>query len=77
MSYDELTENQLAQVDRLFFTILDEITLTSFELTQAQIDYILEEYRVARQPSIGARYKVSPKEQEKIRQQVRKAIVAE
>lgn len=60
VGYDVLTEEQLVQVDKQFFTVLNELTINSQYLNDEQIDYILEEYQKVRKASEGARFKESP-----------------
>jgi hypothetical protein len=60
ITYEELSEDQLKQVDKLSYTILNEVTMNSQYLTEEQIDYIIEEFKSVRQKSIIVR--LAPKE---------------
>ncbi len=54
ITYRDLSQEQLSQVDKLSYTILNEITMNSQFLTDDQIEYFIEEYKRVRQKSIGA-----------------------
>ena len=71
VSYSERTPKELAQVDKLFYTVLNQITLNSMYLTDEQIEYIMEEYRIVREDSKGARFKtMPPKEIQKLHKKI-------